>query len=224
MDDLRTTQFSFLTSGPTFSFEMVSDFASTPDLSSPLLNGRGGRSFDYTPSERDPGQPEGTVQVGTLQDRYAHDVELYWRLESPPLWWLRWQLDGGFLYSHLREEDGEAMALITVRSLDIIQTGSGPPFLLVDEPLQFAASSRPGYQERAIFLSNMRGPQWSVIFQRPGFTPQGSVLFAPEEYMGDRVLLRAGLGNDMDVWVWGEHDREAVAAIADDIRDSFAIA
>ncbi len=25
--------------------------------------------------------------------------------------------------------------------------------------------------------------------------------------MGDRVLLRAGLGDDMDVWVWGEHAR-----------------
>ncbi|MEX0753613.1 MAG: hypothetical protein WD556_00650 [Actinomycetota bacterium] len=224
MSNLRTATFSFLTTGPGFSFDVPEDFDLLPELSSPLLNGRGGRSFDFASTARDPGQPDNTMQIDTMRDRYGRPVELYWRLETPPLWWLRWHLTSGYLYSHLREEDGEEMAAITIESLDVVETRWGAPFLLPSEPLEIGVSTAPTFQEQATFLSTTRGPSWSVTLQRPGFTREGSVLVAPPEYMGDRVLLRAGLGDDVEVWVWGENDHDSAAAITEGIKDSFRLA
>jgi hypothetical protein len=98
--------YSFLTTGPGYSFILPNDFDSRPTLSSPLENGRGGRSFDYVPAPRDQGNPSGSVLIDVLRDASDRAVELFWRLEEPPMWWLRWHLESGYLVSHLREEDG----------------------------------------------------------------------------------------------------------------------
>jgi hypothetical protein len=49
------------------------------------------------------------------------DVELFERIELPPIWHLRWTLANGVLNAHLREEDGEALAEETVKAMSITE-------------------------------------------------------------------------------------------------------
>jgi hypothetical protein len=94
--------FSFLVSGPAFRLLIPADFDPVPELNSPLYNGVGGRDFTFHPKQRDV-PAEGYVFLGTISDRDGRAVELFERIEPPPIWWLRWPLNAGSLYTHLRE-------------------------------------------------------------------------------------------------------------------------
>jgi hypothetical protein len=202
----KDVRFSFLTAGPAYTLQIGDGFDDLPELSSPLWNGRGPRSFDYAPAQRDPGilASENRL-VEVFQRPSGGTAELHERFEPPQLWWLRWPLETGALYTHLREEDGLEMAAKTVAQLDIAGTGPGsPPFLIPNPPLRFAASSAPEFQEVALYFWSRRGPQWGVQLQRPGFTPAGTVLVAPIDDPTAPVSMRAGTTLDVDVRVWGE--------------------
>ncbi len=214
--------FSFLTSGPGFKLQVPEDFDTTPELSSPILNGHGGRRFDYVPASRDVNPPNVEL-VRTLQDRDGRLVELYFRLEPPPLWWLRWHLTSGFIYSHLREEDGEGMADVTVKSLSIVESPEATPVLLMDPPLGFAASAVPDYEETAVFSSPKRGPTWGITLQRPGFLKSTSIIVAPTSVTGGIVNLAAAAGFGLDVRVWSDDDvaggKELVSMVQGSLTD-----
>jgi hypothetical protein len=227
MGELMTAtqgKYSFLTTGPAYRFSMPDDFEALPSLSSPLENGRGGRSFDFVPTWRSNAEPEGCVLRDVLRDEADRRVELYWRLEAPAMWWLRWQLRSGLLVTHLREEDGEGMAAETVQALSIVEDAHDSVVaLLPTAPLSLAVSSRPSYQERAVFVAPARDPQWHIAFQRPGFTAEGTFFALPEEDISDFVVFRAGLIDDVAVWLWGSRtERAAAESTMATIVDSFA--
>lgn len=204
MTDIR---FSFLASGPRVGVLLPADFDPVPNLSSPFLNGHGGRSFDFIPAHRDVGVGEGNSLLTTLVGKEGRTVELYERLEPPPLWWLRWPLANGAVYTHLREEDGPEMAQIEADALSIIEDAPGGlPYLFADPPLVFAASSRPGYQEGASFYAPGRGAGWSVGLRRPGFLPPGRVMQLPRGDVGDEVVLRGGAKYGIEVTVTAVSD------------------
>jgi hypothetical protein len=215
-----TTQevaFSFLTSGPGFRFDLPSDFDSLPELSSPLRNGHGSRSFDFAPAQRDFGIDEAIELLRTLSDRDGRTVSLFWRLDPPPLWWLHWSLSNGSLYSHLREEDGEQMSDTTVASLGIFESPTGgPPFLLPDPPLEFATSSAPGFQDVAFFSSAQRGQDWGIAFLRPGYVATGRILTARSTVINFVAGTRFGL----DVRVWSSSDAAAGRALVNMVTAS----
>lgn len=214
------TAFSFLASGPTFRLRLPADFDPVPELSSPLDNGRGGRSFIFIPSNRDEGVTD-SVPLGTLVDRDGRSVDLYERVAPPPLWRLRWQLRSGAVYTHLREEDGVEMAEVTVASVSIVEETTGrTPFVLAYPPLVFAGSSRPGYQEEAIYFSSARGDGWSVTLQRPSFMKPGTVAIAPKQNTGGLVAIKAGLDFGIELSVWAGTDRFAGEAIVAMVRGS----
>jgi hypothetical protein len=201
--------FSFLLTGPAFHLQIPEDFDEVPQLSSPLSNGIGERSFDYLPSSRDDGITEAVRSRGAIQGRDGRTVELYERIDRPDaerLWWLRWNLRNGAIYTHLREEDGVNMAEVEAKSLTIVERGpGGTPSLLPDAPLRPAVSLRPGFQELALFQSK-RAPEWTLEFRRPGFIPTGKVMRAPETLVGDALYLRAGTSYGMEVAVSGSKD------------------
>jgi hypothetical protein len=196
---LTAVNFSFLTSGPGYSLRLPSDFETLPELSSPVLNGHGGRSFDFVSTQRDFGlADEGVVFLRALTAKDGHTVELYQRQEPPPVWWLRWSLRNGAIYTHLREQDGAAFADVTVASVSIVEDPSGgTPFVLLSRPLEFGASANPGFQELAIYFSASRGAMWTVALQRPGFVSSGSVLTSS----GSEPAVRAGTRYGIDVQV-----------------------
>jgi hypothetical protein len=220
----KTIQFSFLTSGPKFSVQIPVDFVEIPILSSPLVNGVGGRSFDYAPQSLDPGIDEAIEFVRSLSDPEGRKVELFWRLEPPPMWWLRWTLSNGALYSHLREEDGDEMADATVANLAIVEDPqTGAPFLIPSEPLRFVSSTAPTYQERAAFMTGQHR-DWNIVLQRPGFIREGSVYSAPAIVAGGAPVLRAGLRYGLEAQVWAGQDltscQEMLATIADSLSET----
>ncbi len=201
------TQFSFMTSGPSFTFELPSALETTAELSSPIVSGVGARDFVFTP------EPDGTE----LADALAHDGELldvlsdkdgravshYRRLEPPLTWWLVWRLTDGCLTTHLREVDGIDQAKVVVASLSIVE---GPaPFLLLDPPLRPAAAARPDFVERATFSPTEAGTE-TIVFQRPGYVADGKVVAFPSD---DWIQLRAGTPYGMEVQVISSVDRAA---------------
>lgn len=211
------TQFSFLASGPTFLVSLPEYLDPLPEMTTPLMNGHGGRSFDFIPYERDDPQWSELEFLRTLHDEAGREVELYERIEPPPVWILRWKLANGIIGTHLREVDGENWADITVSSLSIVETDGGLPFLLPEMPLRFLSTSAPGFQEEVSFFSKARGDGWSVTFQRPGFAQQSVIEQAPLENTGGMILLRTGLGHGVEVQVWSglEFDtgREVIGTI-----------
>lgn len=217
------TQFSFLASGPVFSLELPNDFSAVPYLSSPLLNGRGGRSFDFVPTEFDPGIGEAEDYVGTVTDKDGRSVEMWKRRDEPPLWWLRWILPSGVIHTHLREEDGVEFAETTASSLSIGETGSGTPVLLPDAPLEFGGSTAPGHQELATFVRPPRGAGWSVTLQRPGFVARGKTYVAPDRGPEGQYVARAGSKFGLELSITGDsldEVRDLVASVDHSLSDS----
>lgn len=201
---------SFLASGPRFQLELPDYFDSLPELDSPLFNGIGGRAFSFIPTSRDQGVDDGHELLSTLEDSDGRPVDFYWRTDPPALWLLRWQLSNGALYTHLRAEDGSDMAETTVKSISLVEEAdAGAPFLVIDDPLKFAASAAPGYQETAQYFSDRRGIGWAVTLQRPGFMAGGSRAKAPKAHTGGLALVRAGVGYGMELTVWAGKDDEA---------------
>jgi hypothetical protein len=214
----KEAKFSFLTAGPRFGLVLPDDFDTLPDLSSPLTikDGSGARSFDFVARPRDRGVEEPNRLLGTLTDRDGHTVELYERLEAPLQWYLRWILSAGVVYTHLREEDGVERAEQVVASLGIAENG-GAPFLLPERPLGRGVSTRPGYQELAVFRSSRIG--WAIELQRPGFLAKGKVVQFPE---GRQVILRAGAAHGIEVTVHAGTDagagRQAILAVVESLK------
>jgi hypothetical protein len=197
--------FSFLTAGPTFRFDLPADFALIPTISTPIINGVGGRLVDFVPSERDSvwrGDWLGeNSYLGELTGDDGRKADLYRRIESPPLWWLRWTLEAGGLYTHLREEDGEGMGQLELDSLSILETDDAAPFLILKPPLARAVSTRPGYAERATFFDSAIAPTTSVTMQRPSFVNEGVTLAMPDQQRWEPATLRVGTSLDLEIQV-----------------------
>jgi hypothetical protein len=215
--------FSFLASGPQFELDLPEFFDGPPELDSPLFNGIGGRAFSVLPAGRDEGVDGGHELLGTLEDSDGRPVEFYWRTDPPALWLLRWQLASGALYTHLRGEDGSDMAETTVKSVSVVEDPeTGAPFLLIDDPMVFAASAAPGYQETAQYFSAERGVGWGVTFQRPGFMPAGRRATAPRAHTGGLALVRAGLGHGMEVTVWAGREQKTADEVVTIVSESLS--
>jgi hypothetical protein len=192
---MQGVRFSFMTSGPRLAVQLPSAFTRLPKLSSPLniYVTAGARSFDFIPADQDDEMSE-YLLLGTLADRDARRVELYERTDPPTVWWLRWPLSQGALYSHLREEDGLEMAETVVSNLAIVeQEPNGLPVLLPEHPLSRAVAAAPGYQESAAFSSTDSG----VTLSRPGFLPLGKRVRLPIAH--EYIMLRAGAMHGIEV-------------------------
>lgn len=220
--DTTEVGYSFLTSGPRFRFSLPSDFDRLPFLSSPIRGANGGRSYDFVPALHDVGRSDpGHTHVSDLTDKDGRTVEVYERLEKPTLWWLRWPLQNGALYTHLREEDGLATANTVVASISVVEDpGGGTPSVLPDPPLRRGASTRAGYQEEAIYFSSERGALWSVDLKRPGYVAQGKILQVPPEHVEGRAVFRGGAAAGLEVNVTADTDQDEGRRIAAMIIES----
>jgi hypothetical protein len=213
--------FSFLAGGPRFELELPAYFDALPELDSPIFNGISGRSFTFLPQGRDQSVDVDSTFLRALVDAGGRTVEFYERVDPPQLWWLRWQLSTGALYTHLRSEDGVTMAEKTVGSISVVEdSDTGTPFLLPEAPLSLAASAAPGYQETAMYFSAERGEGWSVTLTRPGFVPAGSIAVAPTDNTGGLVVMRAGIGQGVELTVSAGRDNEAAEEVLSMAMDS----
>jgi hypothetical protein len=194
---ITEAKFSFLVSGPILSLSIPEEFAGLPELSSPLVNGVGARSFNFLTPQRDK-MPTNFSFIRTLIDPQGRVVELYdWR-NDPPQWFLRWPLKGGSLWTHLREEDGPDLADSIVGNLDIVEDSStSAPFLLPNPPLRSAVSSRAGYHESATYFSSTRSG-WKLKLQRPGHLVPGQTMMLPQE-ISSVVVMRGGAANGVEI-------------------------
>jgi hypothetical protein len=216
-----TTKFSFLASGPTFETELPGYFDPLPEMATPLMNGNGGRAFYFVPYSRYKGfQDDEVAFLRTVTDRDGRPVEVYKGTGARPVWVLRWSLSAGVVTTHLREIDGDGFAEVTADSIAIVESENGLPFLLPEVPLRIIATSAPGFQEEAEFFSADRGVGWSVMFQRPGLSPEGVVLQASTTTSGF-VAFRAGLGGGVDVRIWTGYDAVAGREAVDLMLESF---
>lgn len=213
-----TFGFSFLTSGPPIEFSLPGDFDTLPELSSPLFNGTGGRSFDFVPAVRDEGFLEEGSLLPPLRDGENHVVELFERRVPPKQWYLRWRLGGGSVYTHLREEDGVAFAEVTVGSALVLEGGfTGTPSILPEPPLAIAVSARAGYQEEATFFSRVRGQAWAVTLRRPGFVTKGTIVELPSSESNGATYVRAGAEFGLDITVLGPSESDEPRDILENI-------
>lgn len=222
---VSTTHFSFLAAGPQYNVMVPADVLLPPQLSSPLRTGLGGREFEFIPRYRDSGlDSQEFNRLADLKDRDGRQVEFYERLEPPPLWWLRWRLPGGALYTHLREEDTAARGEMTAAHISIVEDSSesGRPTILPEPPFRLAVSSWPGYQEQAKYFFE-RGDR-TLIFQRPGFVAPGQVMQAPTSQDGGSIFLRAGTDLGLEVQVISgtqTEGRELIDLVLGSLQEGF---
>jgi hypothetical protein len=137
---------------------------------------------------------------------------------------LRWPLSSGALYTHLREEDGEEMADVTIQSLSVTEGKTGLPFLLAYLPLAFDVDpSRPAVEE-AMYFSGASGFVGSSIrFSRPGFLAQGEVLVAPAFARGGATVIRAGVGEGTEVQLVTLEEVDQAEQVVTAIAGSFRV-
>lgn len=209
-------QFSFLTSGPAMQVDTDASVQSLPELSSPVINGAGGRSFTFSPN------PQGAVILDGLraqsefltqyETRDARIMFVYRRIEEPLLWWLLWELPNGCVASHLREQDGADQAAVTASALEIIDEPPTPT-LLLGSPLLPAVSDSPGYVESAFFLPRDASTQVSLRFIRPGFLADGQFV---TNVTDNWVTVRAGAGEGTEAQIFmpGTDVQEAQTLLA----------
>lgn len=201
------TQFSFMASGPLFQLSLPDEFEELPELTSPVANGAGGRDFQFFPAIHDHGL-EGCVRLDDLVDRDGRSVEFYSREDTPPLWWLRWELKRGAVYTHLREEDGVEMGPVTTKAVSVMEAKNGLPFLFLDSPLLFDINNPRTSFEEAMYFSHDTGT--FVVLTRPSFLEAGRVLQAPTEATVQTVV-RAGLGENVEALVTSPRANEQSA-------------
>lgn len=216
MSETQEISFSFLTSGPFVTFSAPVDLLRPPQLSSPIVSGVGARSFDFTPSPLDAGMADGMARdaelIDHLADRDGRAVELYAR-QDPIAWWLRWQLRGGSLATHLREEDGIERAYTAVGSISVDDDGP-TPFILLYSPLFSAVSPDPRLQEEARTFGT---GSTTVNLLRPGFVAPGNVVAATTP---DWYGLRAGTEFGMEVQVASKDSAPAAEDVMNTILES----
>jgi hypothetical protein len=213
------TRFSFLSAGPLFQLELPDEFDALPETSSPLSinDGTGHRSYVFVPAAHDAGMDEHRL-LSTMADRDGRTVEFYEQLEPPPVWYLRWLLSNGALYTHLRAAEGPEWAPTIVANLAIVERDGLPPSLLPSPPLGRGVSARPGYQEEALFRSQ-RGLDWAVTLRRPGFVPRGTIMRDPDR---SKVLLRGGACCETEITVLAGNDLEAGQELLSGVLNSLA--
>lgn len=216
------TAFSFLTAGPRFAVAIPAEFGSIAELSSPLANPNGARSFDFLPSGRSNGIPENYSVVDTLIDPAGRSVNLYRWPYDPPQWYLEWSLANGALWTHLREEDGTDMASVTVDALRIIEAPNGStPVVVVRPPLRLAVSGRPGYQETAVFTAADH-PAWMITLARPPYLSAGQVVARPDS-PSQFPVVRAGTRVGLEIQIAGtdlQQVKDQVAVLVDSIAEA----
>lgn len=217
-----STRFSFLSAGPEFTIDLPETFDSVPELSSPISNGQGGRSFVFAPKRLDEGlDGDRNLLVEHVADRDGRTVEVFRRRTEPPLWRLRWQLAEGALYTHLREEDGIKMAAVTASAVSVAERSGRPPAIIVFPPLEFGASRWPNYQEEVLFTqATADGP--SIALERPGALDSSSAFVADRTTSGGLAVIRLGLGEGIDASVSMGEDMEATERVATMLRASLA--
>jgi len=214
----QEVKFSFLTSGPTYRVELPGDSSRLPELSAPLCIRESGfrRSFDFAPIEFDTGPSPDLSVKGAFEGPDGLQAILYSREETPPQWYLRWELNDGALTSHLREEDGPDYGEVVVGNL-FIEQGSDGPFLLPSPPLSRGVVPQPGYEESAVFRPT--GSSWFATFLRPGYLRQNAVVSKPSK---DGTSFRAGLSDDVELQLFVREESESGARkILDQARESF---
>ncbi len=219
----KTVGFSFLGAGPQFSVDIPEEFDAVPEMTTPILNGFGGRNLVFIPGQRVEPMEDDNVLIDRLADRDGRPVEYYQRIPTPPLWRLKWDLLAGCLYTHLREEDPTEMVQTTLASLSIMESGpENLPYAAVYPPLAFGASQLPDYQERVLFTSEQVGEGATLYFQRPTELSDGDVL-VPNGYAGLGVI-RVGLGSDVEAEITLPATTAQCRAVADHVAESFAVA
>lgn len=192
-----------------------------PLHSAPLLVAPYGyRSYDFVPFARDAAMEDEHALVATYADRDGRRVDLFERDGTPAQWYLRWRLQLGHLYTHLRQEEGPDRASRYVASLGIAERADAAPSLLPEPPLSRGVVARPGYEEYAVFLPE-GDAAWEVKVQRPGYVPNGKVMRDP---MADHTTLRAGAADGLEVSVRGEgaveDGRELVERVVASLRQA----
>jgi hypothetical protein len=190
--------------GPTLQLDLPDSFYELPKLSSPLLihDSWGARAFYFIPADLDDGMSD-YEYIGDLSDADGRSVDFYLRPEPPMQWWLRWELRSGFVYTFLKEEDGESYASTVAQAISIADDElPGSPFLLPIQPLRLAVAPRIGYGEHAGFGSSLG---LGVSVRRPGFLPEGKTMVKSD---GAGTSLRAGAPDGCEVRVFAGHDVE----------------
>jgi hypothetical protein len=207
----RQITFSFLTSGPNYALHVPDGFAALPTLDSPLFNGIGGRSFTFIPAAEETSLDSDSTRLDDLVGGDGRTVEFYKRLEDPPLWWLRWPLTLGSVYSHLREEDGESFGPATASAISISEAASGLPFLSFAAPMKFGASAVPGFQETVRFGPADAKTARGLSLTRPGFLKRGEVR-AHGRNNDNLSQVRAGLDDGIELSTWARDAPDAMQA------------
>jgi hypothetical protein len=190
-------------------------------LNAPLYNGVGGRDFTFFPDDRDE-RAQDSVFVRELTDRDGRPVELYERVDTPPLWWLRWPLSRGALYTHLREEDGEKRAETTARNISVKENENGLPTVLAYPPMALDMTKVRDFGEEATFYSEARGTDWSITLRRPAAMSKGDRYMASERNTGGLAVIQVGLGSDVEALIVAERNPSEARAMANMIEESFA--
>lgn len=220
-------RFSFLTAGPGYEADIPSEYNNPPELVAPLdVTGTGeGRNYDFIPSVRDVGMlEEASTYLTTLETVSGFPLELWQQKRGPEeerLWELRWVLDNGAIYSHLREEDGIDQASLLASSLEIEISPIGLPMLLPVPPVRRMASFRPGYQEVATFPSSE--DDGAIQFWRPSHLGANRELVDPTIADGDGVKLRIGTSQEVEIRVLSRKPEGEVADAARAIAASLSI-
>lgn len=192
--------FSFLTAGPRFTLDLPADFGGMPQLSTPIHNGFGGRSLTFIPSALDEPLTDSTL-VRTLPAAEGRQAQLFERRGSPVIWFLRWPLAAGALYTHLVEEDGIARAQLIADNLGVVEDDAiGLPFALLEGVLRSAASADLGWHEEALFEST--GHQGRAIaLRRPSYLAESQVVTIPDGEQSGFNLVRVGTSFGLEMHV-----------------------
>lgn len=217
--------FSFLTTGPELSLQIPSEVSAVPQLTSPIVSGIGARTFAFTPDPADEtlsaGMEAGGNLLRELSDRDGRPVQLFRRKADPPIWWLRWPLEGGCVTTHLREMDGGAeRAGIVVANISISDERA-TPFLFLFPPLRLGVNSRPGYQEDATAWNWHASGEAGIgiTIMRPGFLQEDVVVV--DSSMGV-ARVRGGADGGIEVQVAAPSGLEEARAVLDLALQSLA--
>ncbi len=141
-------------------------------------------------------------------------MEVLERLEKPVVWYLKWTLAAGSLYTHLREGDRADYAPTVANGVTIVETKGATPAVLAEPPLSRAAAARPGFQEVATFFPGHEG--WAVVLTRPGFVTEGRFMQLPPTDAGAAVI-RAGGIDGIEVTVTAVADQAGALGLATEV-------
>lgn len=220
----RAIAVSFLTSGPPLALQLPAEFAAPPVLATVIDAGRGGRECIYWPAELDrfPGE-EQFDREDDAPARAGVAAQVWRRKADPLLWFVRWELPGGAVMMHLRDDDLEVGGPHLIAGHVQVLQQDGVVAVLPDPPLQRAVSRRPGYAERITFYATtpdgaMSGP--ALLLERPGARRAGAAQRI--ETGGPEHVLARGTGRGIDVTLAVDWDEAEAVAVLSDLGDQLA--